>query len=720
VKALQSLGDILRGVGKLALSQLILEETLTLAKQLQSPQAITENLISLGKTARLQEQSTKALDYYQKAVQESPSPDLIIQAQLSKLELLLAQNNLSEAKILIPEIEYILTKLPPSRAAVYARITLAKNIMKKRTGVAHSHNEASENYLQFPIHNHLATAIKLAHNLGDKRAKSNAMGILGNLYEQHQRLDEARELTEGALLLAETINAPDLAYQWQWQLGRILKVQGNRKGAIASYTKSVKTLKSLRGDLVAISSEVQFSFRESVEPVYRELVELLLQPPAQGEVTQENLKQAREVIESLQLAELDNFFRDACLDTQPVEIDKLDQKAAIFYPIILEKRLEIVVSLPNTSKNKRSNPKNATILKHKTISAAEFEQNTFSDLRTVIAPSIVNPQRSSRELEDRTRDNLATIQEIAKRRGIGVTPIDGNIILAERQKLYKDIAGQVYDWVIRPFEKEIKASEVETLVFVLDTALLNLPMSVLYDNQEGKFLLEKYAIAITPGLQLIDSKQLVRGKLNAFKAGISQAVDFEYKNQKQSFSELPNVKNELEAIEQQVPGGIIINDKFTTTAIEGTIRSIPFPVVHLATHGQFSSDPEDTFILTWKDRLNVNQINTLLQLREEVGTNALELLVLSACETATGDKRAALGLAGVAVRSGARSTLATLWQVDDKGTAELMIEFYKQLKDTKITKAEALRRAQMALMAKDNKYKQPYYWAPFILVGNWL
>ncbi|HEY9652187.1 MAG TPA: CHAT domain-containing protein, partial [Coleofasciculaceae cyanobacterium] len=111
----------------------------------------------------------------------------------------------------------------------------------------------------------------------------------------------------------------------------------------------------------------------------------------------------------------------------------------------------------------------------------------------------------------------------------------------------------------------------------------------------------------------------------------------------------------------------------------------------------------------------------LLRGREEGGTRALELLVLSACQTATGDKRAALGLAGVAVKAGARSTLATLWVVDDRSTADLMIEFYKQLNENPtISKAEALRLAQLSFIQKADKFREPYYWAPFILVGNWL
>jgi CHAT domain-containing protein len=245
-------------------------------------------------------------------------------------------------------------------------------------------------------------------------------------------------------------------------------------------------------------------------------------------------------------------------------------------------------------------------------------------------------------------------------------------------------------------------------------------MAVLHDGKE--FLIEKYAIAYTPGLNLLDSKPLARGKISALKAGLSEPREITLSSSTTPllFSALPFVKQELEALQSNVAGQLLLNQDFTTATIQKEINSIPFPVVHLATHGQFSSNEKDTFILTWDDRLNVNQLNTLLRSREEIGRNPIELLVLSACQTAAGDRRAALGLAGVAVRAGARSTLATLWLVSDEGTAELMTRFYQELTNPTISKAEALRRAQVALL-KNSRYQQkPEIWAPYVLVGNWL
>lgn len=196
----------------------------------------------------------------------------------------------------------------------------------------------------------MATAVQQAKSIKDTRAEAHALGSLGGLYEQTGQWSSAKDLTQQALLLAQGINAPDISYRFSWQLGRLLKAQGDIKGAITAYTESVATLQSLRNDLVAINPEAQFDFRDEVEPVYRQLVDLLLQSEKGTQPSQQNLVEARAVIESLQLAELDNFFQTACLEGKPVQldsvIDKDDPTAAVIYPIILADRLEVILKLP--------------------------------------------------------------------------------------------------------------------------------------------------------------------------------------------------------------------------------------------------------------------------------------------------------------------------------------------------------------------------------------
>ncbi|MGL5078726.1 MAG: CHAT domain-containing protein, partial [Waterburya sp.] len=131
--------------------------------------------------------------------------------------------------------------------------------------------------------------------------------------------------------------------------------------------------------------------------------------------------------------------------------------------------------------------------------------------------------------------------------------------------------------------------------------------------------------------------------------------------------------------------------------------------------------PEETFIVTWNNRIKVNQLQSLLRTHQTTQANPIELMVLSACQTATGDDRAGLGMAGIAVRSGARSTLATLWSVKDESTTKLINKFYQQLLHSRsgVNKAQALREAQLTLI-NSSDFNHPFYWSAFVLVGNWL
>lgn len=661
---LRSLGSTFLLVGDLEQSQQLLQQSLDLAQRLNSPQDIGATLFVLGNLARTQQNTKAALDFYQQAATVSPS--IKIRAQLNQLSLLIDQQEWAAAQILSTQIQSQIVNLPPTRSNIYAKLNFAHSLTSLQQINSPNTVSGSE------IAQMLATTVREAKSLGDRRAEAYALGSLGGLYEQTQQWSDAQDLTQQALLLAQAINAPDIAYRWQWQLGRLLKFQGDRQRAIAAYSEAVNSLKSLRSDLVAINQDIQFSFRESVEPVYRELVSLLLDKSElrannkdlsstssisdsqSSSSIQNRLAQARDVIESLQIAELDNFFKEACLDTQETEIDRLDPEAAIIYPIILPDRLEVIISLPQQP------------LRHYATNLSKSEvEKTVKQLRQT---------------------------------------------LLIRSKLsFMPFAQEVYNWLIRPAEKDLANSRVKTLVFVLDGSLRNIPMAALNDGKQ--YLLEKYSVALTPSLKLANPNPIQNVQLRALTAGLTEAT--------QGFSSLDNVALELQEIKSQIPSTILLNKEFTTLNFEKEIESASFPIVHLATHGKFSSKAVETYIITWNSRINVNELDNLLQVRGAENQNAIELLVLSACETASGDDRAALGIAGVAVRAGARSTLATLWSVDDAGTADLMRQFYQELAKTSVTKAESLRLAQLSLL-RNPLYKHPIYWAPYVLLGNWL
>ncbi|MEH2183924.1 CHAT domain-containing protein [Nostoc sp.] len=728
ILALRSLGNVLRVVNQLEQSQMVLSTAGQLAQQSGDSQNFAATYLSLGNTARslgnrkiqletprqqtilltqsldcIQAASTaNATQLYQQATscyrqaESSTSSDIKIQAQLNRFSLLVQTQQWSEVPILLSEITSNFNDLPISHPTVYAHIKFAQSLMCLQSRLSENSSNALSPILQLcnfvkntptstgvktleslkipswaEIGEILQTALNQAQQLGNKQAEADARGYLGGVYQQMGKLAEARQLTEQALQQKSAFNDSSITYLWQWQLGRIYQTQQDQKSALKAYTLAYETLQSLRKDLVGINPELQFTFRDSVEPVYRELVNLLLQPLAsqqinQTEINQENLKLARDVIEALQLAELTNFFREACVTSQPQPIDQLDPNAAVIYSIILPDRLAVILSRPQ------------------------------KPLKYYATPLKPNSQLGE----------VGEVERVYNDMFAGFTPIiySSDLDSLRAQQIF-------YDWLIRPIEAELEKDDIKTLVFVLDGVLRGVPMSALYDSHKGKYLIEKYNLALSPGLQLLYSPSLSPNKLQTLVGGLAEAS--------QGFSKLPGVEEEVREITKIVPTEVLLNQEFTRSRLKVQINNVPFPIVHLATHGQFSSQAENTFLLTWDGRINVKELDQLLQARDRPGRSPLELLILSACQTATGDNRAVLGLAGVAVRSGARSTLATLWSVEDESTVELMNRFYSKLNQPGVTKAEALRQAQLFLLRSPN-YRRPYYWAPFVLVGNWL
>ncbi|BAY84316.1 TPR repeat protein [Calothrix parasitica NIES-267] len=651
-KSLLSLGVALEVVGDLEKSQNVLSESLIIAQDINSSQ-IGETYLRLGNTARAREDFEQAENYYQQAIDNSQSSLLKLQAQINQLSLLIKTEQTKKAFTLIPEIKYLFVKLPPSRTKIYAQVNFVNNLINLENNIKTKVPNISNQELA----KILATSVTEAKQLKDFKAQSYALGELGYLYEQNKQSSEALQLTNQALTIAQDLQATETIPMLRWQQGRILKARGDKNQAINAYSEAIKGIESLRRDLVAVNSEnsdMQFSFRKRVEPVYRQLVELLVQdidklPQA---TKQQYLEKSRLTIEGLQQRELENFFRAACLTARKQNIDNIDTEAAVIYPIILDNSLETIISLPGKP------------LKHYSTKLDSQERiKVFQEVRQYLNPVF------------KSTDVLPSAQKI-------------------------------YDLLIRPAEKDLQQQNIKTLVFVLDGRLRSLPMGVLHDGE--KYLIEKYNIALTPGLQLLPVSPISFAKRNTLTAGLAVS--------RQGFSALPGVEREIKQINQIVPSKTLLNERFSKDIIGKQIKNIPFSVIHFATHGQFSSKAKDTFVLTWDDKIQVNDFNQLLQRNND--KEAIELLVLSACKTAKGDERAILGLAGIAVRSGARSTIATLWSVRDKSTSEMMTQFYRNLAQTNVSKAQALRQAQLSLL-KNPKYKHPYYWSPFILVGNW-
>nr|MDJ0557078.1 CHAT domain-containing protein [Microcoleaceae cyanobacterium MO_207.B10] len=297
---------------------------------------------------------------------------------------------------------------------------------------------------------------------------------------------------------------------------------------------------------------------------------------------------------------------------------------------------------------------------------------------------------------------------------------------------YLPPAQQLYDWLIAPLSTELEAANINTLLFSMDEGLRALPMAALHDGKQ--FLIEKYSFSLIPSISLMDTNYRSLQDTQVLAMGASEFI-------KQN--SLPAVPVELETISQQLwEGSQFLNQDFTRNNLLAQRQNYPYPIIHLATHAEFRpGKANNSYIQLWGDeQLKLDQIR-------ELGWDkpAVELLVLSACRTAFGDKNAELGFAGLAVAAGVKSALASIWYVNDEGTLGLMAEFYTKLNDTKI-KSEALREAQLAMLRgevvitegelrgtgargavvlpsalgkfENQNLSHPYYWAGFMMIGS--
>ncbi len=294
---------------------------------------------------------------------------------------------------------------------------------------------------------------------------------------------------------------------------------------------------------------------------------------------------------------------------------------------------------------------------------------------------------------------------------------------------YLPVSKQLYQWIIAPVEADLKAQKIDTLMFCVGAGLRTMPLAALHDGK--RFLVEKYSIGRIPAFKLTDATFTSVKNAPILAMGASQ-----FSNQ----NSLPGVPLELSLVTQhRRQNRAFLNREFTLINLQSQLKTQPFRVLHLATHANFQSGtPSNSYVQFWNTRLQLNQVKQLGWQKIPV-----ELLVLSACETAIGDRDAELGFAGLAVNAGVKSAIASLWFVSDEGTLALMSELYRQLRTAPI-KAEALRLAQISMIRGQVRLEKgqlqtvkgniklppqladlgkrnlahPYYWSAFTVVGS--
>ncbi len=589
----------------------------------------------------------------------------------------------------------LLENLPDSDTKVYGAIDLAY-LQANSQGNSPFTDCPTQLVLPKQALSLLQSAVLTSNNLKDNRLQSYANGALGHFWECRQDSQKALTYTQNAIVAADSkLSAKDSLYLWEWQAGRILDKQQRKKAAIESYQRAFETLEDIRLDILTAKRDVQFDFRDVVRPLYRALAKSRLELLQAGAIADkqrdEELSKVVKTIDALKLAELQNYFGNDCVlsGLNPKQVDELLQDKQ------------------NSAKFKNT----------------VFLSSIILDGKTGILLQSADRKTKFKWIESQQQgtDKIVSSDELEKK----IAEFREGLVRGREEINYDTTtAAQLYDWIIRPFAEDI-TEEVKTLVFIQDGFLRSVPMAALYDSQQQKYLVETYAIATTPSLRLIVSKPN-RSKQKALILGLTENSTIDGK----LFPELDSVENEINAVQKLFPNHTdLIDDNFIPENFQQKLQQTTYPIVHIASHAQFGIIPEDTFIVTGKNKkLTISQLeNSLQNLKNQ--SDSVELLALTACQTALGDERATLGLAGVALQVGVKSAIASLWNIQDVSTSKLVEEFYKNYRQGGTSIAQALQKAQIKMInakklpaseSMNIEYDNPAHWAPMIVIGNWL
>lgn len=363
-----------------------------------------------------------------------------------------------------------------------------------------------------------------------------------------------------------------------------------------------------------------------------------------------NYAQAVEVHDSLQLAQLENFLRCGRLISPEPELGDV----VTIHVINLDNSIEVLLS-------RASETYGYSVLAEEVVPSAE---NLALNLQS---PSFIEISESD----------------------------------------FLPYAELLYDKLLRPAVAAGFISNDEPLSFVLDAPFQTIPMGILHDGQQYLAATHLLSNSLQPGQSV-----MLSASSNALFAGLSeQAPSFSEPLAPVGIRPLPETEFEAAALGRYVRSKVLLDRDFTAEQLEDEVADDDYQIVHISTHGQFSSVPERTFLVAWDRLLDIQEMAQIFQ-----GAGNIDLLVLSACQSAVGDDRSALGLAGLAVQSGARSAIASLWLVDSTGSSVLMDRFYEGLNQG-LSNAEALQQAQITLL-QSSAFSHPFYWAPFVLVES--
>jgi CHAT domain-containing protein len=697
VYARTELGVSLAQTGRLAEAQAALE----LAYQDADSAARSQVALALGNLALRSHDNPQAGRYYREAIASAPAgeagEDAKVSAELNLDGLQPPLQRLADLERLSSRIDSMSNPSERARAQFGLGVEATEALEQAQLTRSPEFDRA------LPLsYRALHSAGQWAQQAGDVALAVDAADAIAQLYESQGRLADADEINRGAIVAAGGLpqgQAQLRLVRLEWRAARLAQRRGESALAIAHYMRATQRLEAIHQDLPIEDARGRSTFQSLQRPIIAGLTDLLLQgidalaPDAQ----QARLASALRLTEQAHQAELQDYLGDRCSveSVRPSGTEAVAPGVALIYPIVLKDRLEVIVRTHDA------------LLHHAApVSAAAL---------------------------------AAEIQSFR------------SALLDVGSSDYLQSAQRLHAWLIAPFAAALAQAGVHALVIVPDGYLRLIPFAALHDGQE--FLAQRYWISTVTGMSMTEPAAPRRKRSESLFVGLSMpgpvvdrllALGFnggagpsgsaDRRALQDSGAEpppavslatreltlrsqlaLPGVQTEIQDLVPLRRSVWLLNDQFTVERFEHEVQSGNYSVVHIASHSFFGGNAGESFLLAYDNVIRIDQLQQLIAVNDS-SEAGIDLLTLSACDTATGDERAPLGFAGAAIKARARSVLGSLWPVNDTATQQFMELFYGGL--AQHGKSQAFTEAQRALM-KSTQFAHPYFWAPFILTGDW-
>jgi CHAT domain-containing protein/Flp pilus assembly protein TadD len=761
-ESLRHLGIVYENLGQYPKAIELYQQSLSIFREIGNRQGEGKSLMDLGSPYRNLGQYLKAIEFYQQSLSIFREIGNQQGEGLSLIGIGNAYGNLGQYP---KAIEFFQQSLNISRD-IGNRYGEGLSLMN--LGNAYSllrqYPKAIEFYQQ---------SLAIQQDIGDRNEVAKSMNNLGNAYGNLGQYPKAIEFFQQCLSISRAIGNIVVEGLTFHNIGSTLQKQQQSELAIVFYKQSVNVREGIRQDLRKLPREQQASYTQTVAGTYRRLASLLLE--------KNRVMEALQVLDLLKVQELQDYVRNVKneKDKKKIELFPQEQKIIQDYTAIQAPVIRLGTELADLRKLQTRTPTQQQRIQEieKIQAQTNRQMSEFLKSPAVVALSQQIQQTAPQQnltlsaykdlqirlnrlgkrialfytlvLDDRLELVLLPPGKPPIRRSVAIKRTElEKMIQTFRQDLQdpnsqvKETAQKLYNQLIQPIESELQQADVQSIIYAPDGQMRYIPLAALYDGK--KWLTERYQINYLTALALTklepESTHDPRVLAGAFTQG---NYNVQVAGETFNFQGLRFAKTEVEGLGKAIPNTTKLFDKaFNRDAILSQIKN--YSIVHMATHAVFvKGAPENSFILMGDgNRINLKEI-------EEWKLPDVTLVVLSACQTALGGDLGngleILGFGYQLQRTGVRASIASLWKVDDGGTQTLMDVLYERLKSGKMTKAKALREAQISLITGKNQgsgkirtsvifepgnsgqnapisrnLSHPYYWSPFILIGNGL